>query len=244
MSFDGLLDELIELITRLATLSRCPPQSLKASDLQSIRNSWQCILGIDPESFKWRQYSHFQIQVSTKFDQLDYNFLQSNSKINTKKTDYKSLHIPDTILHTLGHIAVTDTLIQEIDDYSIRHDQTVSQQLTILNKIRNVLLDHQNIASRLSSVDHFLSFLQECYRYEIKHQQKIGLLLDDTPSAPVNMKFDPGYTDALEFHCSDQSFEELYKQCLDALLTMINHDDSQDTIDKKVDKCSRIVLSC
>ncbi|GMF05021.1 unnamed protein product [Ambrosiozyma monospora] len=57
------------------------------------------------------------------------------------------------------------------------------------------------------------------------------------------MKFDPGYTDALEFHCSDQSFEELYKQCLDALLTMINHDDSQDTIDKKVDKCSRIVLS-
>ncbi|KAH3665792.1 hypothetical protein OGAPHI_003980 [Ogataea philodendri] len=193
------LYDLLELLRLLNELGREPVPDI--GQLRQIRILWQIILGIDEHGFDASKYTNISLELRSRLGNVTYQCLASQE--------------PDpsfSIHNALGDVLLTRSMIRSIEEetgHGRRED--ITQELSMINKIRLVLFDLENVISNVSVKTSLVEYIARAYEYEIQYHMNAGVLLEDTTSDLIKNE---DSLVPLMFESNNVSFDTCYKQSL------------------------------
>ncbi|KAG7912265.1 hypothetical protein KL906_000469 [Ogataea polymorpha] len=193
------LDDLLDLLRALNELGSS--SDVDTRKLREIRILWQVILGIDEHLFDRLQYTNLSLEIRSHLGRASFHCL-SGSDLDT---DFP-------VQNAVGDVLLTKSLIRSIEEETGPHLQrNITQELSMINKIRLVLFDLESVVSNLSTRSRLMDYVSQAYKYEVYYHRKAGQLLEDTNSDL--MKEEESLV-PLMFETNNESFNTCYKQSL------------------------------
>ncbi|KAG7758045.1 hypothetical protein KL911_001021 [Ogataea haglerorum] len=193
------LSDVLDLLRVLSELgSNSDVDKLK---LREIRILWQVILGIDEHLFDQLQYTNLSLEIRSHLGRASFQCLRGNDH-----------HTEFPVQNAVGDVLLTKSLIRSIEEETGPHlRQNITQELSMINKIRLVLFELENVVSNLSTKSRLMDCVSQAYEYELYYHRKAGQLLEDTNSGL--MKEEESLV-PLMFETNNESFNTCYKQSL------------------------------
>ncbi|KAG7859341.1 hypothetical protein KL939_002241 [Ogataea angusta] len=193
------LNDLLDLLRALNELGSRP--DVDSRKLREIRILWQVILGIDEHLFDQLHYTNMSLEIRSHLGRTSFQCLSGNDH-----------HTEFSMQNAVGDVLLTKSLIRSIEEETGPHLQrNITQELSMINKIRLVLFDLENVVSCLSTKSRLVDCVSQAYEYELYYHRKAGQLLEDTNSDL--MKEEESLV-PLMFETNNESFNTCYKQSL------------------------------
>ncbi|OUM52295.1 hypothetical protein BVG19_g1471 [[Candida] boidinii] len=269
-----LFERLKNLVDDLVTFSKFGngnSQNDVIELLLEIKKNWQIILGINEENILDSKLEDFAINISSQLGDYTFHCLRDRSLFSSHigqvgitgvsldngldETQMLDREIPEHISAIFGNSSSCNDLLRAIDNKRGETSTVLNystEKTSVINKIRKVLIFQSLIIGNLSSTNDVLQLIMKCYQYELRYNNSMSKILDDSQIKIQNSSSEKNPIDhskPLNFICDDTEFQHCYDGFLMLLLSKLtdrnnfsSETEYEECIEKKILKAAKVMI--
>lgn len=269
-----LFERLQNLVDDLVTFSKFGNRNIQndvTEILSKIKKNWQIILGINGENILHSKLDDFAINISSHLGDYTFHCLRDRSLFNDNieklgvtsvssdddldETQMLDRDIPEQISAIFGNSDICNNLLNIIDNKSSETSTGLNystEKTIIINKIRKVLIFQSLIIGNLSSTNDILQLILKCYHYELKYNNSMSKILDDSQTKIQDLNLENNlneYSKPLNFICDDTEFQHCYDGFLMLLVSKLTDRNNfslqteyEEYLERKILKAAKVMI--